>query len=204
MGYPVSPSFIYILTMDGSLNDLTLFLYYRAKILYDRPTDNFRPITLAEKNQFLCKLNTKYDISIPRSLGSSNTLSPRRSGFVVSSTSWTEDEDFSILLNALQGKFTCKFILFMFLYKCAMIKGYTYIMFFIEYENACETSELNLPDLVCAITGKGPLKDFYMAIIDLKKWKHVTVKTPWLENEDYPKILGIAYNTRYLHILLLI
>lgn len=88
------------------------------------------------------------------------------------------------------------------LFFCATIKGnYTYIIFFfIEYEDACETGELNLPDLVCAITGKGPLKDFYMAIINLKNWKHVTVKTPWLENEDYPKILGMIY----IYILLLL
>jgi len=57
-----------------------------------------------------------------------------------------------------------------------------------------------LPDLVCAITGKGPLKDFYMAIIDLKNWKHVKIKTPWLENEDYPKILGIVYIYIYIYI----
>lgn len=47
-----------------------------------------------------------------------------------------------------------------------------------------------LPDLICAITGKGPLKEFYKSIIELKNWKHVTVITPWLENEDYPKMLG--------------
>lgn len=69
----------------------------------------------------------------------------------------------------------------------------TFLLLFIEYENACENRELNLPDLICVITGKGPLKDFYMAIVNLKNWKHVKVKTLWLENEDYPKILGITH-----------
>ncbi|XP_019887284.1 chitobiosyldiphosphodolichol beta-mannosyltransferase [Ooceraea biroi] len=126
-----------------------------AKVLYDRPADDFHLITVEEKNEFLCKLAEKYALSI--------SDSPRRSGFIVSSTSWTEDEDFSVLLNALQ-----------------------------EYESACENEELNLPDLICVITGKGPLRDFYMAIVDLKKWKHVQVRTLWLENEDYPKILATA------------
>lgn len=44
---------------------------------------------------------------------------------------------------------------------------------------------------MCIITGKGLLKDFYMAIVNLKKWKHIKVESLWLENEDYPKILGI-------------
>ncbi|KAL6425752.1 hypothetical protein ACFW04_009673 [Cataglyphis niger] len=127
----------------------------QAKVLYDKPADEFCPMTLTEKNEFLQKLAEKYNVIVP--------YSPRRSGFIVSSTSWTEDEDFSILLNALQ-----------------------------EYENACENRELNLPDLICVITGKGPLKDFYMAIVNLKSWKHVKVKTLWLENEDYPKILASA------------
>lgn len=67
-----------------------------------------------------------------------------------------------------------------------------FVLFFIEYENTCENGELNLPDLLCIITGKGPLKDFYMAIVNLKNWKHVKIKTLWLENEDYSKILGIV------------
>lgn len=73
----------------------SIMLYYRAKVLYDRPIDKFHPITLEERDEFLYKLAETYGISIPRL--------PKRSGFIVSSTSWTEDEDFSILLNALQG-----------------------------------------------------------------------------------------------------
>lgn len=63
---------------------------------------------------------------------------------------------------------------------------------FSEYENACENNDLNLPNLICVITGKGPLKDFYISIVNLKNWKHVKVVTPWLENEDYPTMLGIV------------
>ncbi|XP_014472570.1 PREDICTED: chitobiosyldiphosphodolichol beta-mannosyltransferase-like [Dinoponera quadriceps] len=152
----------------------------KAGHLLDRPGEQFRSISLAEKHEFLLKLAEKYDVfKGPRKDSSIFTecssngvhLSPKRPGFIVSSTSWTEDEDFSILLNALQ-----------------------------EYENACESGESNLPDLICVITGKGPLKDFYIAIIDLKKWRHVKVVTPWLENEDYPKMLASADLGVCLHI----
>lgn len=34
-----------------------------------------------------------------------------------------------------------------------------------------------------------------MAIVDLKKWKHVRVVSLWLEYKDYAKLLGIfAYH----------
>lgn len=46
------------------------------------------------------------------------------------------------------------------------------------------------PPLVCVITGKGPLKNYYSQIIRTKRWQHVEVCTPWLEAEDYPKLLG--------------
>nr|XP_012220861.1 PREDICTED: chitobiosyldiphosphodolichol beta-mannosyltransferase-like [Linepithema humile] len=126
----------------------------QAKVLYDKPTEGFHPISKKDKAEFLIKLVQEYNLF---------PCSCKQTGLIVSSTSWTEDEDFSILLNALQA-----------------------------YENARENNELNLPDLICIITGKGLLKDFYMAIVNLKQWKHIKVESLWLENEDYPKMLACA------------
>ena len=47
-----------------------------------------------------------------------------------------------------------------------------------------------LPALVCIITGKGPQKEYYQGLLAEKSWNHVSVCTPWLEAEDYPKLLG--------------
>lgn len=61
-----------------------------------------------------------------------------------------------------------------------------------EYEAAREKSPSTLPPLRCAITGKGPLKENYRAQLDLKSWRHVRVILPWLEAEDYPRLLACA------------
>lgn len=152
--------------------DLQLKWKIIAEVLYDRPSNEFQPISLKEKHEFLLKLSYKYDIFkgpkenstiFTECIKNEIKLSRKRPGFIISSTSWTEDEDFSILLNALQ-----------------------------EYENSIVENLYNLPDLICIITGKGPLKNFYTAIIKLRNWKHVTIITPWLENEDYPKMLASA------------
>ncbi|XP_031845619.1 chitobiosyldiphosphodolichol beta-mannosyltransferase [Nomia melanderi] len=152
--------------------DLQLKWGIKAKVLYDRPITKFQRISLTEKHEFLLKLSETYDIFkgpeenstiFTECISNEVRLKLKRPGFIVSSTSWTEDEDFSILVKALQ-----------------------------EYEYAVEEHIYNLPNLICVITGKGHLKEFYMAIITLKMWKHVTVLTPWLESEDYPKMLASA------------
>ena len=75
---------------------------------------------------------------------------------LVSSTSWTEDEDFSILLEALK-----------------------------LYDEDKSTNKL-----VCFITGKGPLKDYYADIIEKSHFNKVQFILPWLEPEDYPLLLA--------------
>ena len=90
-------------------------------------------------------------------------MKPTRPGVLVSSTSWTEDEDFSILLDALQ-----------------------------LYEDKCSESQGLYPNLLCVITGKGPQKEFYQERIQEICWTHVSFLMPWLEPEDYSRILAAA------------
>lgn len=43
---------------------------------------------------------------------------------------------------------------------------------------------------MCVITGRGPLKCHYQLMISKLKWNKVLIITPWLENNDYPILLG--------------
>ena len=59
-----------------------------------------------------------------------------------------------------------------------------------DYEEDRCNEGCELPALICVITGKGPLKEHYCRLIEEKTWKHVNIITPWLEPEDYPRLLG--------------
>ena len=50
----------------------------------------------------------------------------------------------------------------------------------------------NLPDLVIAVTGKGPQKAFYEEKMQQLGLQHVAFRTLWLEASDYPLLLGSA------------
>ena len=90
-------------------------------------------------------------------------MKQKRPGLLISSTSWTPDEDFSILLTALE-----------------------------LYEEEANKNPIHYPRLICAITGKGPQKEYYKEKIAEKDCKFVSIITPWLENEDYPLLLASA------------
>jgi beta-1,4-mannosyltransferase len=91
---------------------------------------------------------------------------------LISSTSWTKDEDFGILLEALD-----------------------------EYNRAAYDTTNMLPKVFCVITGKGPLKEYYMRIIQSKNFSCVTVCTIWLSAEDYPVLLGKSLLRMFLQSL---
>ncbi|TRY60259.1 hypothetical protein DNTS_005921 [Danionella cerebrum] len=151
----------------------------RATTLYDKPPSIFRETPLKLQHELFVRMGSAYLPFRPNSALTKEfmevtafterntqtgavTHSTGRPALVVSSTSWTEDEDFSILLQALE-----------------------------EYEKFFE-AESRLPSLVCVITGKGPQKEFYKKLIDSKEFQHVKICTPWLEAEDYPVLLGSA------------
>lgn len=153
----------------------------RATVLYDRPPQQFQSISLQEKHNLLLRLGetisafkskqileqTETSDIIERTAFTAKyrngeiKLLDSRPGLLISSTSWTPDEDFSMLISALD-----------------------------QYEQNANEQPTHYPSLVCIITGKGPLKDRFRNIVDSKPWKKVQVDMPWLENEDYPKLLA--------------
>lgn len=144
-----------------------------ATVLYDRPLDTFKPCLIEEKYQLMSKLADEYpEIDASRIFQTNDQenngwlkprLRPDRPGVLVSSTSWTPDEDFGILFEALD-----------------------------IYEIRCGQEGSSLPHLICVITGKGPLKEHYKSRIAERQWKFVKVVMPWLEPQDYPLMLGSA------------
>ena len=98
------------------------------------------------------------------------SLRADRPALLVSSTSWTPDEDFSILLEALG------------LYEHRTM----------QVASSQSTSHKQLPKLLVIVTGKGPLKEKYMEEVAKlqKSWKWVRCISLWLEAEDYPILLG--------------
>ncbi|RVE70009.1 hypothetical protein OJAV_G00083620 [Oryzias javanicus] len=145
----------------------------RARTLYDRPASIFRETPLQQQHQLFLRLAHTHPqfqgsedessvFTVREAAGGAVSLRTKRPALLLSSTSWTEDEDFSVLLKALE-----------------------------EYEGFVGGGA-SLPDVVCVITGKGPQKEHYRKLIGSLRLRHVKICTPWLEAEDYPLLLGSA------------
>lgn len=81
---------------------------------------------------------------------------------IVSSTSWTADEDFQLLLDSAK-----------------------------QYDDLAKVENGTFPKLLFVITGKGPLKQYYEEIISKMALEKVVFITTWLSPEDYPLLLGM-------------
>jgi len=95
----------------------------------------------------------------------SPVLSPSRPAVLVSSTSWTADEDFGMLLRALQA---------------------------LDAAISLPRRRASFPDFLVLITGKGPLKEDFERLAEALKLQRVSIRTLWLSPSDYPLLLGSA------------
>ncbi|KNC85427.1 hypothetical protein, variant [Sphaeroforma arctica JP610] len=145
-----------------------------ASTLYDRAPEIFKRLDVNDQHELFIRLSRSHN-GVLDGLDTSSTVFTEKKAstgvaslrndrplLLVSSTSWTADEDFGVLLKSL------------------------------EIYDAQASNGTKHPDIVCIITGKGPMKAHYMEVIAQKSLAHVQVYTMWLEAEDYPKLLGAA------------
>lgn len=136
--------------------------YIKAPVLplHDRPANHLQPILAKqERHDFLASLEETATVRSSLESGDLRIL--------VSSTSWTADEDFSLLIAALS-----------------------------RYSELASTSKPHLPEVLAIITGKGPQRVAYLQEISARKssgeLKKVTIKSTWLTTHDYARLLGSA------------
>lgn len=87
-----------------------------------------------------------------------------RPALIISSTSWTIDENFDLLLEAIDS---------------------------IEKSLSISKSR-QFPNAIVIITGKGPMKQIFMEKYSTKNWKKFVIICDWFESKDYSKLLGSA------------
>ncbi|CAA0815920.1 UDP-Glycosyltransferase superfamily protein, partial [Striga hermonthica] len=173
-----------------------------ATVLYDQPPEFFRPASLVEKHDLFCRIskninevvgsrdcvsnaNNKDPNSTPftTKVGSDILLKQNRPALVVSSTSWTADEDFEILLEAAV-KYDRRV--------AARLGEDDSIGDEVVWDDMHNGKLCPYPRLLFIITGKGPEKKKYEETLKKLRLRRVAFRTMWLSAEDYPLLLGSA------------
>ncbi|KAI9039821.1 chitobiosyldiphosphodolichol beta-1,4 mannosyltransferase [Aspergillus affinis] len=126
--------------------------------LHDRPARHLQPIEDENARQ-------EFLLSLPEASSVQPLIKSKELRVLVSSTSWTPDEDFSLLIDAL-----CR------------------------YSEIATSSKPHLPTVLAIITGKGPQKEMYLKQIsqleEAGKLHKVTIRTAWLSTTGYARLLA--------------
>ncbi|KAK6914469.1 Glycosyltransferase subfamily 4-like, N-terminal domain [Dillenia turbinata] len=178
----------------------------KATVLYDQPPEFFRPASLEEKHKLFCRLSehitqghgfqdcitygvtgeggdNSYESVFTAQVGNEFSLKASRPALIVSSTSWTPDEDFGLLLEAA------------LMYDrrvAALLNEDDASGEEVVWKEFYDGKQSLYPRLLFIITGKGPEKEKYEEKIRRLNLKRVAFRTMWLSAEDYPLLLGSA------------
>jgi beta-1,4-mannosyltransferase len=133
----------------------------RATVLYDRPPAVFAKPSLEAGNELWQRLARELK------------LGPRRIPLVVGPSSWTPDEDYDLLLEALE-----------------------------RTERALRPAQPHgavQPAIAVLMTGRGLLRQEFEKRLARRSLAAVAVRTIWLEPGDYPTLVGMADAGLCLH-----
>jgi len=129
-------------------------------LFYDEPADQFTPVPSHMRAHLLSQVLATV-VFVPFDWTASH-----RPAVIVTSTSWTADEDFDLLLEAAQR--TDRLLT----------------------RTAGQGS--TVPDLFVLITGDGPLRPRFEERLRSLDLRRVHLHTMWLEGDDYARLLGSA------------
>lgn len=134
----------------------------KAAVVRDRPPSFFTKPDLNAAADLWQRLSSEFK------------LGPRRIPLVVCPTSWSPDEDFDLLLEALERTER----------KLVSVGG---------------QADGSMPDLAVLMTGRGELRSTFEARALRRNFKRIAVRTLWLEPGDYPTAIGMADAGLCLH-----
>ena len=142
-----------------------------AVVVYDRPSEAFARTSPAAASALWDRLAAEHQIG--------STRPP----IVVCPTSWSPDEDFDLLLEALERA------------ERNLTRGNlsgSDQPFLSAAAPGAQAQALSSPSLVVFLTGRGPLRATFEQRAARRNFKAIAIRTLWLEPADYPTLVGIA------------
>jgi beta-1,4-mannosyltransferase len=192
-----------------------------AAVLYDRPPEMFKALSPGEKRAALSRLAPQLraaavgggavdgggggskgaasatqqeagDLVSCLGAGGAGGDAARLPAIVVSSTSWTPDEDFGILLDAAVAYDAAAAAAAEAAKAAAAAAPAAGVGASSSSAAAPSPAAGSFPDVLFVITGRGPQREEYLGKISRLQLRHCAFASVWLEPGDYPVLLGCA------------